>query len=64
MTQVRKAQDWGQESLGAFFGIDQSAVSHYLKLANKYDNELYTVTPHNMTKYSDVRKSLQFSKNH
>ncbi len=22
MTQVRKAQDWGQESLGTFFGID------------------------------------------
>ncbi len=36
MTQVRKAQKWGQESLGTFFGIDQSTVSHYHKLANKY----------------------------
>ncbi len=26
MIQVRKAQDWGQESLGAFFGIDQRYV--------------------------------------
>ncbi len=40
MTQLRKAQDWGQESLGVVFGIDQSTVSNYLKLANKYDDEL------------------------
>ena len=32
MTQVRKAHNMGQESLGAFFGIDQSTVSNYLKL--------------------------------
>ena len=50
MTQVRKAHNMGQESLGAFFGIDQSTVSNYLKLADKYDDELYVVTPDNLTK--------------
>ena len=59
MTQVRKAQDCGQESLGTFFGIDQSTVSHYLKLANKYDDELYAVTPYNMTKYISTIKSKE-----
>ena len=37
-----------------FFGIDQSTVSNYLKLryiADKYDDELYVVTPDNLTKY-------------
>ena len=59
MTQVRKAQDCGQESLGTFFGIDQSTVSNYLKLASKYDDELYTVTPYNMTKYISTIKSKE-----
>ncbi len=59
MTQLRKAQDWGQESLGVVFGIDQSTVSNYLKLANKYDDELYTVTPYNMTKYISTIKSKE-----
>ena len=59
MTQVRKSQDWGQESLGVVFGIDQSTVSNYLKLANKYDDELYTVTPYNMTKYISTIKSKE-----
>ena len=59
MTQVRKSQDWGQESLGTFFGIDQSTVSNYLKLANKYDDELYAVTPRNMTKYISTIKSKE-----
>ena len=47
----------GQESLGAFFGIDQSTVSNYLKLADKYDDELYVVTPDNLTKYIATIKS-------
>ncbi len=59
MTQVRKSQDWGQESLGVVFGIDQSTVSNYLKLATKYDDELYAVTPHNMTKYISTIKSKE-----
>ena len=57
MTQVRKAHNMGQESLGAFFGIDQSTVSNYLKLADKYDDELYVVTPDNLTKYIATIKS-------
>ena len=57
MTQVRKAHNMGQESLGAFFGIDQSTVSNYLKLADKYDDELYIVTPDNITKYIATIKS-------
>ena len=59
MTQVRKSQDWGQESLGTVFGIDQSTVSNYLKLATKYDDELYAVTPYNMTKYISTIKSKE-----
>ena len=46
----KKGTNMGQESLGAFFGIDQSTVSNYLKLADKYDDELYVVTPDNLTK--------------
>ena len=58
VTQVRKAHNMGQESLGAFFGInDQSTVSNYLKLADKYDDELYLVTPDNLTKYIATIKS-------
>ncbi len=57
MTQIRKAQSMNKELLWIFFGPEQSMIYDYIKLANKYDNELYTVTPHNMTKYISMIKS-------
>ncbi len=57
MTQTRKTQNMGKELLCIFFGVEQSMIYDYIKLANKYDNELYTVTPHNMTKYISMIKS-------
>ena len=45
MCKIRKDHNWTQEALGAFFGIEQSTVSQYLKFDMKHNDELYVVTP-------------------
>ena len=57
MDMIRKAQNLTQAALGAFFGIDQGTVSRYLKFANLHNDELYIVTPNNITDYIATLKS-------
>lgn len=53
---IRLAHNWTQEELGVFFGINQSTVSRYLALANKYADLLYP-TPNDLTGYIRTTKS-------
>ena len=59
LCEIRKAHNWTQDALAAFFGIDQSTVSRYLQLGNTYNDKLYTVTPDNMTRYISTIKSTE-----
>ena len=57
MCNIRKAHNWAQEELGVFFGIEQSTVSQYLEFDMEYNDELYIVTPANISQYISTIKS-------